>query len=206
MPKNSPPQATSKATKFKESLTPQVSILPSTHVAADVDAYVSIARIARPQGIKGEVIATILTDFPERFACGETLLVNNGAGKVQKLILEDFWFHQHRVVFKFVGIDTRDLAETLRNNLIQIHQSEVLDLEPGSYYEFDLVNCQVFDQNNNLIGTVVEIIATGAAPVLVITNTTGQSHLVPLAEEICPTIDIANKRIVITPPAGLLDL
>lgn len=206
MPKNSLPQATSQATKSKESPAPQSASSLPTSGTTDLDAYVSIARIARPQGIKGEVVATILTDFPERFACGETLLVNNGSGKVKELVLEDFWFHQHRVVFKFEGIDTRDLAETLRNSLIQIPQSEVVDLEPGSYYEFDLAGCQVFDQSNNLIGTVSEIMSTGAVPLLVVTNTAGQSHLVPLAEEICPTIDIVNKRIVITPPAGLLDL
>jgi 16S rRNA processing protein RimM len=169
---------------------------------------VTIARIARARGLKGEVLAVIISDFPQRFAeLSRVFLRPSPSSEILYIAqLEDSWFHKEYVVLKFQTIDTRNQAEELQGYLVQIPIVELVPLPAGSYYEFQLVGCEVVDAGGKTVGRVKEMMHTGAAPLLVVSTDQGNEHLIPLAEEICSQIDIAAKKITITPPAGLLEL
>ena len=169
------------------------------------EQLISIARIARPQGIRGEVIADILTDFPDRFAAlDEVTLLRDG--KVFGLLnLERHRFHKGRVLLKFAGYDDPDKAEELRGASLVIHQDELVELEEDEYFLFDLEGCEVVTMEGQPLGTVVKVENFGAAPLLVVRNES-KEFLIPLTREICPDVDTANKKIVVNPPNGLLDL
>ncbi|MEP7340984.1 MAG: ribosome maturation factor RimM [Acidobacteriota bacterium] len=177
---------------------------PVTESQIDDDP-ITIAYIARPQGIRGEVIADLLTDFPERFASLEILQVKKANGDLLNLRLESHRPHKGRILLKFAGYDTMDAAEDLRDARVIIEQDQLVKLPEDSYYEFDLIGCDVVMVSGEPVGRVTGVRHYGAAPLLAVGNGE-REHLIPLVSCICPEVDVANKRVVIDPPEGLLEL
>lgn len=169
------------------------------------DDWVSIARITRTWGLRGEVIAEILTDFPERFADLEKVTLLRDAEALGSFELAESWFHKGRIILKFVGYDDVTQAEKLRGASLVIARHDLVDLETDEYYLFDLEGCEVFTVSGQSLGSVIRVNDYGAAPILVIKNDQ-QEFLIPLAREICPEVDTAMKKIIVDPPDGLLDL
>lgn len=170
-----------------------------------LDDLISIARINRPQGLRGEVIAELLTDFPERFAKLGSVWAVTPEGKVERVTIERAWPHKGRVVLKIAGYDDISQAETLRGVRVAITNEQLAPLPPDTYYDFDLVDCAVVEKSGEVVGSVIGVERHGAAPLLKVRGAT-REHLVPLVLSICVEIDIARKRIVIAPPEGLLEL
>ena len=176
--------------------------------AQEPPAFLAIARILRPRGRKGEVLAEILTDLPERFESLEKVLLEDPGRPPRDEVLEDAWFHKDRVVLKFAGVDSIEGAERLRGLHILIPAKERQQLPAGTYYLWELVGCKVFATSGREpmeIGTVEEVQPAGGAPVLRVEGARGEV-LIPLAHEICTKIDVASKEIYIDPPADLLEL
>ena len=165
---------------------------------------VAIARVARPHGIRGEVVADIITDFPERFEGLEGVTAKLVDSSRAELKIERFRFHQGRVMFKFAGFDTVEAAEQLRNAEICIAETEAVELEADEYFDWELAGCRVVTLAGLELGTVAEVMRTGGTEILVIRGVE-KEFLVPFAEAICTEVDIENKRIVVDPPEGLLE-
>ena len=169
------------------------------------DDLISVAHIARPQGIRGEVIADLLTDFPERFSKLSAVTVKKASGELATLQLQQARLHNGRVVLKFSGIDDMNSAETLRGARVLITADQLVKLPKDSFYEFDLVDCEVVTADGQFLGKVTGVQRFGAAPLQVV-NDGGREHLIPLASSICTDVNVAQKRVVVDPPEGLLDL
>lgn len=169
-----------------------------------MEDLVAIAKVAKPHGIRGEVSANILTDFPERFEALETVIALLSDGSRRDLKVEKFRFQNDRVLLKFGGFDSMDSAETLRNAEICIHESEAVALEEGEFYDWQLEGCLVETIDGEKLGAVKELMRTGATEILVVTGAE-KEFLIPFAEAICTEIDIENKLIRVDAPEGLLD-
>jgi 16S rRNA processing protein RimM len=169
------------------------------------DDLIAIARIARPHGIRGEVVADILTDFPDRFATLEEIILMRVGQVLESLKLEHHWFHKGRIVLKFAGYDEVNKAEELRGASLVISRDKLVELAEDEYYVFDLEGCEVFTIAEERLGTVVKVNDYGAAPLLVVSGE-NKEYLIPLTHDICPEVDTDNKKIVVNPPEGLLDL
>lgn len=171
-------------------------------------AFVVVARIARPQGRRGEVVAEILTDFPDRLVDLESVFLRGATGTTEPAQVEDAWFHKGRIVIKFAGVDSIDQAELLRDLEVLIPQSERAPLGEHQYWVSDLEGCAVLlerDGATTEVGRVVGVDAAGGAHLLRVESTRGEV-LIPLAQEICTRIDTESKVIVINPPEDLLEL
>lgn len=169
-----------------------------------MDDLVAIAKVARPHGIRGEVAADVLTDFPERFADLETVVVLGDDQSRAELKVEGFRFQKGRVFLKFAGLDTIESVEPLRNAEICIPEDEAVELEEGEFYDWELEGCRVVTTDGTEIGTVKELMRTGGTEVLVVQGAE-KDYLVPFAEAICTEVDIENELITIDPPEGLLE-
>ena len=169
-----------------------------------MDELVAIARIVRPRGLKGEVVAEVLTDFPERFQGLERVAALSPAGERAELTIEDHWFQKDRMVLKFAGFTTVEQAEELRNLEICIPESEAVELESGEYFDWQIEGCLVELESGETIGTVRELMRTGGTELLVVSGGS-KEYLIPFAESICLNVDIDSKRITIDPPEGLLE-
>lgn len=166
-----------------------------------------IARIARAFGIRGEVAADILTDFPERFDDVTTVSLHRpGVDRIAEL--ERFRFHKGRVLLKFAGIDTMSDAEPLAGCTVEVPASELHELpEDGDrFYDFDLVGCAVASVDGEDIGTVDSVVRGGAGDLLSVRRASGKEVLVPFVDGICVDVDTQAKRITVDLPVGLLDL
>ena len=166
---------------------------------------VLIARAVKTHGLKGEVVAELLTDFPERFEdLAEVVLVSPG-GEQKTGSLEDFWFQKGRVVLKLDGYDDIDAAKQLIGYEFAVPESDRVQLEADEFYDWELEGCtvKVGDQS---IGQVRSVMRTGGAEILVVSDESGSERLVPLAASIVVAIDPVAKTILVDPPEGLLDL
>src|SRR5581483_4683061 len=134
----------------------------------DEAEFITLARVTKTQGRRGEVAATLFTDFPERFASRKQLLGLDSKGRRHELELEDYWPHKGQIVLKFAGVDSISQAEMLIGWEIQISRSQRAQLEGDQVYISDLVGCSVYD-GNRLIGTIQEVLlGSGEAPLLVV--------------------------------------
>lgn len=166
---------------------------------------ISIAQIMRPQGRYGEVIADLLTDFPERFATIKAAWAVWPSGEIRRIEVERAWQHKGRIVLKISGYDEIARAEMLRGVRLAVTSDELISLPPDTYYDFDLLNCEVVTTRGEKIGHIVKIERYGAAPLLVV-RAGEREHLIPLTLSICIEVDIARKLVVVDPPEGLLEL
>jgi 16S rRNA processing protein RimM len=171
------------------------------------DELVAVARAVRTRGIRGEVVAESLTDFPERFEGLETLIAIAPDGKLSTLSLEEHWFQGDRVILKFAGYDSPEEARALVNYEFAVHESERVELPEDQFYDWELAGCLVQNTEGEEIGRVREVMRTGGVELLVVDSAgeAGREHLIPLAEEICVEIDIAQKLIRVDLPEGLLE-
>ena len=172
------------------------------------EPWVILARLVRPQGRIGEVLADILTDFPERFAERKRLfLVSSETSRepVREVALERHWLHKGRVVLKFAGVDSISDAEALRGLLVAVPASERAELTDGSVYIGDLIGCGVFDVNAaKPVGVVADV--DREAGLLEVKTPGGEEALVPFAKAYQVRMDVAGKRIEMRLPEGLLDI
>ena len=177
--------------------------------AEDLDEVelVTVARVAKPRGVRGEVACDLLTDFPERFDGLEALIAVFPGGRRERLRLEGHWLHGDRVVLKLEGFDSPEASAALAGCLLAVPESEAVELEEGEFYDWQLEGCRVVTVEGAEVGTVREVLHTGGeAPVLVIRDGDERENLVPLAESICVGIDVDAKLIRVDAPEGLLEI
>jgi 16S rRNA processing protein RimM len=169
------------------------------------EELISIARIARPQGIRGEVIADVLTDYPERFAQRRTVWLGKTETAARLVELEKARLHQDRVILKFKDCDTRNEAEALREHRVFIERAALVELPAHEFFHFDLIGCAIVTRSGETIGEVSDVQDFGAAPLLIVKQPE-RELMIPLADSICVEVDVVHKRIVVELPEGLLDL
>jgi 16S rRNA processing protein RimM len=173
------------------------------NVQADL---IVVAHIVKTRGLRGEVVADLLTDFPDRFEHLEGLIGIAPDTVRRSLQIEEHWFQGRRIVFKFAGFDTIDEAKELVGYDLAVGAEERIELPKDSFYEWELVGCRVETIDKTSVGEVSAIMRTGGVEILTVVDNSGREGLIPMASEIILQIDIEKKLIRIDPPEGLLDL
>jgi 16S rRNA processing protein RimM len=168
-------------------------------------SFIAIARIARPRGIRGEVLADLYTDFPDRFQALEEVWLEFPDGSRRSMVLENTWGHKGKEVLKFAGIDSINSAETLTGCWVEVPAEEAVPLPEGTYFDHDLIGCSVQDASGNELGTVEEVLHFAGNSLLAVRRS-GREYLIPVAESICTRISVREKLIIVNPPEGLMDL
>ncbi len=165
----------------------------------------TIARIVKTRGVRGEVAAVLLTDFPERFGqISGVRILHGGVGHIEQL--EWHWFHQGRVILKFTGLNRPHEVEHLVGGEVQVPEEERVSPPEDTYFHSDLVGCQV-RQDGQALGTVSDVFETGGAGAnLVVATPAGGEIMVPLARRFVLAIDVAAREIDVDLPSGLLEV
>jgi len=198
------------------------------HVASE---RITVARILRPHGVRGEVAAEILTDFPERLTKLKSAELWDGKSEPRRVTIRSCWLSHSRggqAVFHFAGSDSMTAAEKLIGLEVQIPLADRMPLPASSYYISDLIGCEVHERareqtqddslektadgsvgksqekDASLIGRVRDV-QSGGTPILVVDSAHGEM-LIPLAQEICVNVDTAARRIEVILPEGLREL
>jgi 16S rRNA processing protein RimM len=168
-------------------------------VSSPESAWVTVALLGKTRGNRGELTAVSLSSKPERFEnLQEVWLFGTG----ERYEVEFTWFHDSTLIFKFRGIDSISDAERLSGSEVRVPFSERVALDPGEFFESDIVGCEVFDRRTGKsLGIVREWQDGGGAGVLAVGDL-----LIPFARSICVEIDPAARRIAVELPEGLEDL
>jgi len=172
----------------------------------DPDDLIVVAHIAKTRGLRGEVVADLLTDFPDRFQGLKSLVGISSGGLKRSLQIEEQWFHGRRLVLKFGGFDSIDAAKELVDYDLAIPAADRVALPKDSFYDWELIGCRVETISGNAIGEVGGVMRTGGVEILKVVDDTGRDRLIPMAGDIVLEIDKENKLIRVDPPEGLLEL
>ena len=174
---------------------------------------VTVARVLRPHGVRGEVAAEILTDFADRLTHLKSAeLWNQKTGATRSMVIRKCWLSHSRggqAIFHFENSSSVPDAKKLVGLEVQIPLAERAVLPSGSYYVTDLIGCEVVEKNGAAVGRVGDVQFTGDGvarnPILVVDSAHGEL-LIPLAQEICERVDVHARRIEVVLPQGLHDL
>ncbi|MGW5558028.1 ribosome maturation factor RimM [Micromonospora sp. NPDC003944] len=180
-----------------------------------------VGRIGKPHGVRGEVTVEVRTDEPEaRFAPGTVLRTEPGATPPPstdqpgvpfrvpaELTIEEARFHQGRMLVAFDGILDRNTAEALRGTLLVVDSADVAPPDdPEEFHDHQLVGLAVVTPAGERLGEVARIDHAPSSDLLVLRRPEGRTALIPFVRAIVPEVDLAGGRVIVDPPAGLLDL
>lgn len=166
-----------------------------------------VGRIARPHGVRGELAVEVRTDDPElRLAAGAVLATQPAAAGPLK-VARARW-HSGKLLLSFDGVADRDTADQLRGVLLVVDSAELEDIaDPDEFHDHELIGLAVYAPGGEHVGAVTDVLHHGQ-DLLVVTGTGGRAGteiMIPFVTELVPEVDVAGGRIVIEPPAGLLD-
>ena len=165
-----------------------------------------VGKIVNTHSLKGEVKVISSTDFEEqRFEKGTELLITRGNQVVKEVTVESYRTHKNNLLVKFVGIDSIEEAEKLKNLQIKIDSDNIGELEENEFYFHEIIGCEVFDENGKSLGEISEILTPGANDVWVIKSQNGKEILIPYIEDVVKKIDVENKKIDIEVMEGVID-
>jgi len=190
----------------------------------NVSSWVVLARLLRPQGRKGELLAELLTDFPERFKERPQVFLapsdfNGSSSEARRAEITSSWLpvgkNKGRIVLHFAGIDSISIAESIAGLEVIVPREERLPLDRDSVYVSDLIGCVVYDGSVKI--GVIENLQFPTSPdgatrleeapaLLEVRSTLGEEVLIPFAKALLVGIDISARRIEMNLPAGLVEV
>ena len=185
-------------------------------VASSANAYLIVARVLRAHGVHGELSCEIITEFPERFQKTKRVFlsppVNPGsmeplAGTApQPMTVKQARLAPHRgqaeVILQLADVSDRDAAEKLRGWLVQVPEREAWKLPRGRFYWHQILGLRVVTSEGETIGTVSEIIETGANDVYVV-KSDGRERLIPAVKQFVQEIAPERGEMVVSLLPGM---
>lgn len=166
---------------------------------------ITIGRIGKPRGVRGDVFVVSWTDDPdERFAPGSVLRTEPAARG--PLTVASMSAASGKLVLHFAGFDSREAAEELRGTSLVMAAADRPPLDgPDDFYDTDLVGLAARTVSGEMLGLVRDVVHASAVDYLVI-DVDGTERLVPFVAAIVPNVDVAGGFVEVDPPEGLFDL
>ena len=163
--------------------------------------YLSVGFLRRPHGLRGEIIMDLHTDFPERMKAGRKLFVGDDH---KPMTLESVRVHAKGLLVKFKDIETTEAAGLFRNQWVFIKATDAPPLPEGKIYQYQLIGFKVVDENENSLGTLAEILETGANDVYVVKDDAGKELLLPAIPSVILDLDAVRRLIRVHVLDGLI--
>ena len=165
-----------------------------------------VGRIARPHGIRGEVVVEVTTDEPaSRYVPGATL--DTDPASAGPLTVESVRPHQGRLIIAFDGVFDRDGADALRDVRLCVDSADLTPPDdPDEFHDHQLIGLRVESLDGDALGTVDRIDHAPSSDLIVLRKAAGGTALIPFVSQIVPTVDLGGGRILVDLPEGLLDL
>lgn len=161
---------------------------------AELDLF-TIGQIVAPHGVRGDVRIYPDTDFPKRF-----LKMKYGYIDGKKYEVESARLHKRVVLMKFAGVDDRNAAELLVKKDLQVPREDLVPLQKGQHYIYDIIGSAVYDLQDHELGKLTDVLRTGSNDVYVVTADDGKETLLAAIPDVIKSIDESAKKIVVDPP------
>ncbi|WP_339248198.1 ribosome maturation factor RimM [Bacillus sp. FSL R5-0523] len=169
--------------------------------------WFNVGKIVNTHGIKGEVRVISKTDFAEeRYKPGNTLyLFMDGRNEPVEVTVNTHRLHKQFHLLQFKERQNLNEVEELKNAIIKVPEEELGELNEGEFYFHEIIGCEVFTEEGELIGKVKEILTPGANDVWVIGRKGKKDALIPYIESVVKHIDVREKKIEVELMEGLID-
>ncbi len=167
---------------------------------------VVIGEVIKPHGVRGEFCVENHADSPRLYSPGRRLTLRAAGGKERPVTVLTCRPHQGRLLLTVEGVTDRDQAELLRGMEVLVPESDFPELDEGEVYLHEIVGFGVFLEDGAAVGVLEGFLDVPAQEMWVIRSPEGKEILLPATEETVPEIDMDERRIVINPPPGLLDI
>ena len=168
-----------------------------------MEKYLEIGQIVNTNGLKGILKVKPLTDDITRFEDLEAVYIEK-AKELIKYNIQEVKYNKNMVLLKLEGIDDISEAEKYKNCYIKINREDALTLEENSYFVVDIIGLEVYTEEEELLGKVIEVFSTGSNDVYTIKNSEGKEILLPAISEVIKNVDIPNKKIIVHLLEGLI--
>jgi 16S rRNA processing protein RimM len=176
--------------------TPRPTSLAAPKPQAEPDeGFVAVGRVGAPFGLKGELKVQVLTDNMARFKPGARIWAGS-----QPVTVAASREAQGYVYLRLKGFNDRSSTEKLRHALLQVPESDLPPLPDGQFYRFQLIGLAVVDRAGDVLGTLDEVIETGANDVYRVHPESGPDLLLPALDDVIVIVDLAARRMVVDPP------
>lgn len=162
------------------------------------ESYVVIGIVKGVRGLIGELRIDPMTDVPDRFIPGAKVLLGQ-----KEYIISSSRYDKNKLLIKLSGIDTRNKAEILNGLTLYVESPSKIKLPPGNYFHYQLLGLKVFDENNCYLGTIQEILQTGANDVYVVKAKGIKDLLLPAISSVITSVDLSSGNMIVTVPQGL---
>ncbi|MBU0510957.1 MAG: ribosome maturation factor RimM [Chloroflexi bacterium] len=164
--------------------------------------FLVVGKLRRPHGVRGEILMSVWTDFPERLKPGVDVYVGDDH---RPLSIRSVRWHRQDMLIAFDGCTDRDQAGEFRNQLVMVRDDDRPSLLEGEFYLHQLIGMRVIaDENNAFLGNLVEIIETGANDVYIVHPEDGPDILLPDIDPVILDIDIEGGEIRVHLIPGLI--
>lgn len=163
--------------------------------------YLAIGYLRRPHGVSGEIIMDLHTDFPERIKAGRKVYIGE---KYEAATFGSVRVHNNGYLVTFRGYDTPETAGRFRNQWVYVKAKDVPPLPEGKHYKYELIDLRVVEDNGNTLGTLAEILETGANDVYVVRNEEGKEILLPAIPSVILNVDMEAREIKVHLIEGLV--
>ena len=168
--------------------------------------YLLLGEILRPHGVRGELRMRVLTDYPERIVELDTVYIGENAEDEDPAAYqaEGMRMHKGYGLLKLKGIDDRTQAERLRQLFVMVSLEQAVPLEEDEIYLFQLIGLEVYTEAGDWIGSINEVLETGANDVYILHHPDHGEILIPITEETHIKTDLEAGTVVVRLPEGLL--
>lgn len=155
-----------------------------------------IGQIVNSYGIKGFLKVVPYTDDITRYSNLKEIYIEKNK-KLEKMEIEEVKYHKNLVLLRLKGID--DINETLKykNCYIKIDRKDAVDLPENSYFIVDLIDIEVYTEEDKYLGKIIDIFPTGSNDVYVVKDELGKQILLPAIREVIKKVDIENKKMIV---------
>lgn len=168
-----------------------------------MEQYFEIGQIVNTNGLKGVLKVKPFTDDITKFERLESVLIDIN-GKLTEFNIEKVRYHKQMVMLKLKGIDSVDEAEKYRNHYIKINREDEEELPEDVYYIQDLIDCEVYTDEEMFLGKIDDVFPTGSNDVYVVKTMENKEILLPAISDVIKKVDIENKKITVHLLEGLI--
>ena len=164
--------------------------------------YFEIGQIVNTSGLKGVVKVNPFTDDMSRFEELKKVFIEKNK-ELTEYEIEEVRYHKNQVLLKFKNIDSIEEAEKFRNCYIKISRKDAKELPEDTYFIVDLIDTNVYLENNEYVGKIIDVFSTGSNDVYVIKREENSDLLIPAIKDVVKEVDIKNKKMIINLIKGL---
>lgn len=169
----------------------------------DEPVFVIVGKFRRPHGIRGEIIMSVLTNNPDLFSAGKTIIIGN---QYLPYTIKSVRWHGSDILIALEEFPDRTAVEIFRNIMVYMKAEDIPDLPEGEFYTHQLVGLEVITDEGQVLGKLKEILITGANDVYLVESEDGKQVLLPAIDQVILNIDHESGQMIVHILPGLLDI